>query len=117
MSFVRVNLLCLNDALQYAYQVDSFTRVVSYLVLWLSTTRNKFLKLIAKKAGTDCCAVTGTVAAKEDDAVVTTVGTLVSQTIAPLPPIVMKEPLGYCPGQERRQELGYSKQDVRHLSQ
>ena len=54
--------------------------------------KEQVLETRLKKAGTDCCAVAGTVTAEEADAVIATVTTLVPQVTAALSSIVTKKP-------------------------
>ncbi|CAO0800093.1 unnamed protein product [Mucor circinelloides] len=91
--------LCIDDINSVAAQlavvkadVDSFTRSAGYTGALAVHNKEQVLETRLKKAGTDCCAVAGTVTAEEADAVIATVTTLVPQVTAALSSIVTKKP-------------------------
>lgn len=73
------------------YQVDAFTSSKGYSGALAIHNKEQVLETRLKKAGTDCCAFTGTVTTEEADAVLNTVSTLVPQVSAALTSIVTKK--------------------------
>ncbi|KAG2190887.1 hypothetical protein INT46_002157 [Mucor plumbeus] len=91
--------LCINDITSVAAQlaivkadVDTFTSARGYGGAFAIHSKEQVLETRLKKAGTDCCAVSGTVTAEEADAVLAVVNTLVPQVSAALTSIVTKKP-------------------------
>ncbi|KAI9478614.1 MAG: hydrophobic surface binding protein A-domain-containing protein [Benjaminiella poitrasii] len=91
--------LCIDDINSVSAQlalvkadVDAFTRSGGYSAAFAIHSKEQVLETRLKKAGTDCCAVSGTVTAEEADAVIGVVDTLVPQVSAALSAIVTKKP-------------------------
>ncbi|CAO0800581.1 unnamed protein product [Mucor circinelloides] len=91
--------LCIDDINSVAAQlaivkadVDAFTSSSGYSGALAIHNKEQILETRLKKAGTDCCAVSGTVTTEEADAVLSTVTTLVPQVTSALTSIVTKKP-------------------------
>ncbi|GAN11327.1 hydrophobic surface binding protein [Mucor ambiguus] len=91
--------LCIDDINSAAAQlaivkadVDAFTSSKGYSGALAIHNKEQVLETRLKKAGTDCCAFTGTVTTEEADAVLNTVSALVPQVSAALTSIVTKKP-------------------------